>query len=238
MKIQIAHLYPELLSLYGDRGNIASLSYRLKKRCIECEVREYDISESIDFENTDIIYLGGGTDKDQLTVCTELVKYKDKIKKYVEDNNSLLAVCGGFEILGRYYKTQSGTYDALDILDITTEYDSKRHIGNTILHSDILDTEIVGFENKSCRVNIGSLKPLGKVLTGFGNDGISGAEGAVYKNLIATSLHGPLLPKNPRLCDHIILNALKKKYDVCTLSEIDDTFENEAHDYIVKRFLK
>ena len=81
MKIQIAHLYPELLSLYGDRGNIASLSYRLKKRGIECEVREYDISGSIDFENTDIIYLGGGTDKDQLTVCTELVKYKDKIKK-------------------------------------------------------------------------------------------------------------------------------------------------------------
>lgn len=238
MKIQIAHLYPELLSLYGDRGNIASLSYRLEKRGIECEITEYGISDDIDFENTDIIYIGGGSDKDQHTVLTELLKYKDQIKKYVEDGKSVLAVCSGFELLGRYYKTQKETYDALGVLDITAEYDKKRHIGNVVLWSDTLNTEIVGFENHSARIDIGNLLPLGRVITGFGNDGISGVEGAIYKNVVATFLHGPLLPKNPALCDYIIANALERKYGTNKLDPIDDTLELQAHDYIVKRFSK
>lgn len=238
MKIQIAHLYPELLSLYGDRGNIASLSYRLKKRGIECEITEYGISDNIDFENTDIIYLGGGTDKDRYTVLTELLKYKDEIKKYVEDGKSLLAVCSGFELLGKYYKTQKESYEALGILDIACEYDKKRHIGNVVLWSDILNTEIVGFENHNAKIDIGNLEPLGKVITGFGNDGVSGVEGAIYKNVVATFLHGPILPKNPVLCDYIIANALERKYGNAELSPIDDTLELKAHDYIVKRFSK
>ncbi len=236
MKIQIAHLYPEILNLYGDRGNIASMVYRLTKRGIDCDVREYDLSDPIDFENTDIIFIGGGTDKDQLTVCNTLLKYKDDFKAYVENGGTLLAVCGGFELLGKYYVSDGKKVSALDILDMYTEYDKERHIGNIVIKSDIIDCEIVGFENHSGAVKAEGLTPLGKVISGFGNDGTSGFEGAVYKNVIGTYIHGPLLPKNPVLTDYILSKALEHKYGKCHLEKLDDTIENDAHDYAVKRF--
>lgn len=236
MKIQIAHLYPELLNLYGDRGNIASLCYRLQKRGIECRVREYAPADEIDFENTDIFYIGGGTDKDQRTVCEILVKYKDKFRSYVENGGTLLAVCGGFELMGKYYMSDGEKVPALDILDMYTENDSERHIGNVVIKSDIIGTEIVGFENHSGIVHINGAEPLGKIVAGFGNDGKSGLEGAVHKNLVASYLHGPLLPKNPKLCDCILLKAIEHKYGKYELAPMDDTLENAAHEYAVKRF--
>lgn len=235
MKIQIAHLYPEILNLYGDRGNIASMVYRLAKRGIECEVIEYDIGDDIDFENTDIIYIGGGTDKDHNAVCEELLRYKEEFKEYVDKGGVMLSVCGGFEILGKYYVADGEKIQCLDILDMYTVYGNERHIGNIVIKSDLTGGEIVGFENHSGVIKGEGINPLGKVVSGFGNDGL-GYEGAIFKNVVATYLHGPLLPKNPVLTDYILSKALKRKYGTCTLEPLDDTVENMAHDYAVKRF--
>ncbi len=237
MKIQIAHICPELLNLYGDRGNIASLLYRTQKRGIECDVIEYGLGEAPDFENSDIIFIGGGSDKDQLTVCKELLNYKNEFKNYVESGKLMLSVCGGFELMGKYIQINGEKIPSLAIADFHTEYDKERHIGNVVLKSEVLNTEIVGFENHSGKIIGDNITALGKVVTGYGNSG-DGLEGLMYKNLIASYLHGPLLPKNPALCDYIITKALEIKYGSVSLEPIDDSLENAAHDYIVQKFGK
>lgn len=236
MEIKIAHLYPEKLNLYGDRGNITSMVYRLKSRGIECEVKEYDIDENIDFENIDIIYLGGGTDKDQAQVREILLKRQIDFKAYVENGGTVLAVCGSYEMLGKYCQQNGKKELCLDILDMYTIYADNRQIGNIVLKNDELDYEIAGFENHGGVVCSNVDTPLGKVIKGFGNDGKSGVEGAIYKNVVATYLHGPLLPKNPKLCDFILLKAIEQKYGKYELAPLDDTLENAAHDYAVKTF--
>jgi len=237
MKIQIAHICPELLNLYGDRGNIASLLYRTQKRGIECEVVEYGLGKAPDFERNDIIFIGGGSDKDQLTVCKELLNYKNEFKNYVESGKLVLAVCGGFELMGEYIRINEEKIPALSVADFHTEYDNERHIGNVVIKSKFLNTEIVGFENHSGKIIGDNITPLGKVVTGFGNSG-EGNEGLIYKNLIASYLHGPLLPKNPALCDYIITKSLEIKYGSVSLEKLDDSFETAAHDYIVNKFGK
>ena len=238
MKLKIAHLYPELLNLYGDRGNIASLVYRTQKRGIECDVAEYGIQDTPDFENSDIIFIGGGSDKDQLTVCRELCKYKSQFKAYVENGGVVLLVCGGFELMGKSYKPYGGEeISALGILNIKTIYNKERHIGNVIVKSDLLNSNIVGFENHSGVISQNGYRALGKVTAGFGSSG-EGSEGIIYKNLIATYLHGPLLPKNPALCDYILTKALEKKYGAVSLEALDDRVEMAANNYIIERFGK
>lgn len=140
--------------------------------------------------------------------------------------------------MGHYYQLENEKIEGLKILDIYTVQGSPRLIGNIILDSDYIGTTVVGFENHGGRTCINSHKPLGKVLYGYGNDGESGYEGVVYKNVVATYLHGPLLPKNPVLADKIIKNAVMKKDASFVLSDIESTLENTAHDYIIKRFLK
>ncbi len=236
MEIRIAHLYPELLNLYGDKGNIASLVYRCEKRGISCIVRAYEAGEEIDFENTDIIFLGGGNDREQTAVCEMLLEAKDKIKSFVENSGTLIAVCGGFELMGNYYKTGDKEQAALGILDMYTDRDDERHIGNIVIESDIISDKIVGFENHSGRVFTDKYEPLGRVISGFGNNGSSGTEGVIYKNLIGTYIHGPLLPKNAKLTDYIIKKTLEHKYGEAKLSPLDDELEIRAHDYAVARF--
>lgn len=237
MKINIAHLYPDLLNLYGDRGNIATLKYRLEKRGIEANVTEYGIDDKIDFAKTDIIYIGGGSEKEQKLVCQELLPVKDSLKEFAENGGSILAVCSGYEILGKYYETESEKIPCLEILDIYTKYIGQRLIGNIIIDSELINSTIVGFENHAGKVFAGNHTPLGTVRSGYGGNGEDKKEGVVYKNVIATHMHGPLLPKNPMLADHIIKNALKKKYnediELCTL---DDTLENQSHTYCIENF--
>ena len=236
MKIQIAHICPELLNLYGDRGNIASLLYRTQKRGIECEVVEYGLGKAPDFERNDIIFIGGGSDKDQLTVCKELLNYKNEFKNYVESGKLVLAVCGGFELMGEYIRINEEKIPALSVADFHTEYDNERHIGNVVIKSKFLNTEIVGFENHSGKTYLGEgVSPLGTVLAGHGNNGEDGTEGVHYKNLIGTYSHGPLLPKNPHLCDYIIRTALNHRYGRVDLRPLIDTAEHAAHDEMVAR---
>ncbi len=239
MKIKILHLFPDLLNLYGDKGNIECMRKRLMWRGIETEVVSYTSDGGGDLSNADIVFIGGGSDREQKIVCDKLLKHKDAIKEYVENDGVLVAVCGGYQLLGKYYKMADETIEGLDILDIYTEQGKDRLIGNIVLKSDITGNEIVGFENHGGRTYIGNHTPLGEVVTGRGNDEKSGYEGVVYKNVVATYLHGPLLPKNPKLCDYILTNALKKKYpEFEGLSPLDDELENKANQYMVNRLKK
>lgn len=235
MKITIGHLYPEMLNLYGDAGNIVTLKHRLNARGIECEIKTFSLSDEIDFSSLDIVYLGGGGEKEQLAVLKRLMEIKDDITTYAEDGGVLLGVCSGFELLGKTIKTRSETFDAVGILDAFTEYNDTKAIGNIVIESEIAG-KVVGFENHFGTVKT-SCAPLGKVLSGAGGNG-DGCEGAVYKNVVATYIHGPLLPKNPSLADYIIKKAIERKDTEMSLADLDDTLENLAHDYAVGRFLK
>ncbi|MEE1085982.1 MAG: glutamine amidotransferase [Schaedlerella sp.] len=237
MKLTIGHLYPDLLNLYGDRGNIQCFCKRLEWRGIEAEVIPFVSGDTIDFSKLDIILLGGGSDREQELVCEHLKKIKDDFRNYVENDGVVLAVCGGYQLLGKYYKTDKKTIEGLGILDIYTEWEPERMIRNIILNSPLFDTPVVGFENHGGRTYIGDHTPFGKVFYGLGNTGKSGYEGVVYKNVIATYLHGPLLPKNPHVCDYLLERALKRKYgkDI-KLEALPDKLEHKANNYIVNRY--
>lgn len=238
MKIIIGHLYPDLLNLYGDRGNIQCMMKRCQWRGIQAETIEFKLEDEIDFSKLDIVLLGGGSDREQMLVCKRLKEIQKEFKAYVEDNGVVLAVCGGYQLLGNYYQTDEGRIEGLELVDLYTEQKPGRLIDNIVLKSDLFEMPIVGFENHGGRTYINHNKPFGRVMHGYGNDGKSGYEGIIYKNVIGTYLHGPLLPKNPQVCDWLIQKALERRYQKpVSLEKLDDTQEMEANSYIVKRFL-
>lgn len=238
-KITIGHLYPDLLNLYGDRGNIQCLVKRCQWRGIDVEVVEFKLEDDIDFSKLDIILLGGGSDREQALVCNRLKEIQKDFKDYVEDNGVVIAVCGGYQLLGDYYQTEKEKIEGLHLVELYTEQKPGRLIDNIVLKSELFDLPVVGFENHGGRTFIGKNQPFGKVLYGSGNDGQSGYEGIVYKNVIGTYLHGPLLPKNPQVCDYLIQKALERKYqENITLAPLNDEEEIQANDYIFKRFVK
>ncbi len=237
MRLTIGHLYPDLLNLYGDRGNIQCFRKRLEWRGIEAEVLPFLSGERIDFSKLDLVLLGGGSDREQELVCQYLKEIKTDFKEYVEDGGVVLAVCGGYQLLGSYYKTEKKLIEGLEILDIYTEWEPERLIRNIVLNSPLFETPVVGFENHGGRTYIGKHAPFGKVFFGLGNTGKSGYEGVVYKNVIATYLHGPLLPKNPHVCDYLLERALQRKYGKeATLTPLSDPLEHKANRYIVDRY--
>ena len=236
MKITIAHLYPDLLNLYGDRGNIACLEQRLKWRGIEVETVEVMADEEPDFTKYDIVLLGGGSDKEQVTVCDKLRKVRFPFREYVEKDGAVLALCGGYEILGKYFENAEGKFEGLDLVDTYTELGNERMFANVVLESDMTSMPVVGFTNHSGRTFIGEGKALGKIVVGYGNEGAEGCEGVVYKNVIGTYLYGPLLPKNPEVTDWLLKRALERKYGTVELAPLDDSVEKAGNDYICKRF--
>ena len=236
MKLRIAHLYPDLLNLYGDIGNITTIRKRCEWRDIQTQVDSVYGNEKITFTDYDLVFLGGGSDREQLLVRDKLISMKKEISAYVENGGVLVAVCGGYQLLGSYYKLEKETIQGLEILDIQTEVGDTRLISNVVLENEQFGT-IVGFENHGGITNINNHTPLGKVLYGNGNNGKDGYEGVVYKNVIATYLHGSLLPKNPVLSDHIIKMMLEQRGLPSELKPLDDSIENEAHKYIVDRFV-
>jgi len=237
LKLTIAHLYPDLLDLYGDRGNIQSFVKRLAWRDLASEVLSIGVGDSLDFTKVDIVLLGGGTDRNQELACHILQEYKEDFKDYVEDGGVVLALCGGYQMLGEYYYNNNKKIEGLGILDMATTWKPKRFIRNIILNSPLYKTPIVGFENHSGRTHIGKNIPFGKVFFGVGNNGRSGYEGVVYKNLIGTYLHGPLLPKNPHVCDDLLERALNRKYKIeMKLEPLDDQIELLANKVIVDRY--
>ncbi len=241
-KLTIGHLYPDLLNLYGDRGNIISLSKRCAWRGIDVEVKEFQLKDDIDFDALDIVFLGGGSDREQLLVCNRLKEIKTDFNNYVDNNNVVVAICGGYQLLGHYYKLKDETIEGLSVLDIYTEMGDSRLIGNVVIDATLFgtSTKIVGFENHAGRTFINNHKALGTVQYGHGNNDNDGLEGVLYKNVIGTYLHGPILPKNPLLTDYILSKALKHAYPDTfqVLEPLDNVAEIRARDYVVNRFRK
>lgn len=232
MKLTIGHFYPELLNLYGDKGNINSLKKRCEWRGIEAEIQEIKIDDAVDFSKLDVVFIGGGSDREQLIVLNKLSEYKNELKEYAENGGVILAVCGGYQMLGEYMYLNGEKIDGLSLNKIRTEKGEERLTSNVVVDTPF--GKVVGFESHLGRVYIGDNTPLGTVVYGNGNNEEDNTEGIIYKNVIGTNLHGPLLPKNPFLADYIIKTALLKKYnEEISLKELDDAVELRANDYIV-----
>ena len=238
--LKICHLYPDILNLYGDRGNIICMQKRMQWRGIQTEIAEISVGDQLNYDDYDIFFIGGGQDFEQGVLLEDLAKGKSEaIAHAVDEEKVFLAICGGYQMLGNYYKTWDGKEcNFIGALDLYTVGAKERMIGNYMYQCDETDGGIVvvGFENHSGKTYLGDkVRPMGKVLSGYGNNGEDGTEGARYKNVFATYSHGSLLPKNPKLADYILKTALKRKYPDISLEELDDTFENNAHDYMEKR---
>lgn len=237
MELNICHLYPDLLNVYGDVGNILILKHRAEARGIKVNIINTSLNDEFDVENTDILFFGGGQDYEQSIVSDDLkTNKKDKLKEYVESNKVVIAICGGYQLLGNYYMAPNGErIEGLGILDIHTDGGETRFIGNTVIHNEEFNETYVGFENHSGRTYINGLKPLGKCITGFGNNGEDGYEGCIYKNTYCSYFHGSLLSKNPELADRFLSIALNNKYENVTLEPLDDTLELKAKNYMIKK---
>ncbi|KAJ50894.1 hypothetical protein BD780_000122 [Clostridium tetanomorphum] len=238
MELNICHLYPDLLNVYGDIGNVLILKHRAEKRDIKVNIINLSIDTPFASNDYDIVFFGGGQDYEQSIVSKDLIENKkEAIKNYIDDGKVFLSICGGYQLLGNYYTTPDGEkLDGLGILDIYTEAGNTRFIGNTVIKNEDFDETYVGFENHSGRTYIGNLKPLGKVIKGYGNNGEDGYEGCIYKNTYCTYFHGSLLSKNPELADRLIKTALEKKYnEEIILAPLDNTLELRAKEFIVNR---
>ena len=235
-KLVVAHLYPELLNLYGDSGNILCLRRRLEWRGIEAQVREVHVGDVPSFGDVDLVFIGGGSDREQRIVCDYLLEQREELFAYVEDGGVLAAVCGGYQLLGDSYLLDDEKVGGLSLVDLYTDRGSPRIIGNIAIKSDIAPQPIVGYENHGGRTHLGpGVRPLGRVLHGHGNDTASGHEGCSYKNVIGTYIHGPLLPKNPGVADWLIARAIERRYGDAELEPLDDTVELEANRTMVDR---
>lgn len=240
MIIKIAHLYPDMLNLYGDRGNIIALTERMKARNIEVITDQITMGKSFNADDYDILFVGGGQDFEQDVLLDDLKKGKDlEIKKAIESGKVFLAICGGYQMLGKYYKTYDGKkLEYMGALDFYTEGKEERMIGNYAFKTKE-GIEIVGFENHSGRTYLGkNVEPLGKMIKGYGNNGEDGTEGVRYKNTFGTYSHGPILPKNAQFADLLISKAVENKYGKTELIPLDDTLELKAQQQVMKLYIK
>ena len=196
------------------------------------------MNDDFNKDDYDIVFFGGGQDYEQSIVSEDLINNKKTaLTEYVEEVKLLLAICGGYQLLGNYYRAPYGErLVGLGILNIYTEGGEKRFIGNTIIHNEEYNETYVGFENHSGRTYINDLKPLGKCLKGYGNNGEDGKEGCIYKNTFCTYFHGSLLSKNPELADRFLKIALEKKYNDVNLEPLKDDFELKAKESIINRY--
>ncbi|MCH3947301.1 MAG: glutamine amidotransferase [Olsenella sp.] len=236
--LRIAHLYPELLNLYGDSGNILCLRRRMEWRGITPDVMEVHVDDTPSFSGVDIAFIGGGSDREQRIVCDKLLAEQAEIRAFVEDGGVLAAVCGGYQLLGSSYLMADERVEGLSLVDLYTDHGDPRLIGNIVVESAISPQPIVGYENHAGRTHLGEgITPLGRVLYGHGNDGITGYEGVLYKNVVGTYVHGPLLPKNPGVADYLISRAMERRYGSADLEPLDDTEELAANEVMYHRLM-
>ena len=236
-RFTVGWLYPDLMNIYGDRGNILTLVQRARWRGFDARVLELGKGSHEGIEEVDVLFFGGGQDREQALVYDDLLELKaEPLTKSLAQGAALLAVCGGYQLLGHYYQTAEGErFPGLGLLDLHTEAGSKRCIGNVVvdvagLAPDLEPKTLVGFENHSGRTFLGEgLKPLGKVIAGSGNNGEDGTEGVAEGTIFGTYLHGSLLPKNPHLADHVMATALRQRRQVHRLDPLDDALELDAH---------
>ena len=240
MKFTVGWLYPDLMNIYGDRGNILTLLKRAEWRGFEARAIELGRGSHREMEQVDVFFFGGGQDREQALVYEDLLEFKQPpLEQAVKQGAQVLAVCGGYQLLGHYYQTAEGErFPGIGLIDVRTEAGKKRFIGDVVIETQIVEllpSTLVGFENHSGRTFLGpKAKPLGKVLLGNGNNGSDGHEGAIQGGVLGTYMHGSLLPKNPHLADYLIRAALRRR-GVDELSRLDDSVELAAHDRILQR---
>jgi lipid II isoglutaminyl synthase (glutamine-hydrolysing) len=236
MELRVLSLYPDQMNIYADRGNILFLQRRCEWRGIGFVHGGAGLGESIDPAAHDLFYIGGGQDRDQRVVAADMVASKrEALKSAADDGAVLLAVCGGYQLLGHSYQMGEDELPGLGLADLTTVREpGERLIGNVTIEADLGAGPrlIAGFENHGGRTYLGDgAQPLGKVVSGHGNNGKDGFEGVKRGNVIGTYLHGPLLPKNAWLADHLIALALERRYGTRPeLEPLGDELEAAAHE--------
>jgi lipid II isoglutaminyl synthase (glutamine-hydrolysing) len=244
MRLSIGHLYPDTMGLYGDRGNIITLVRRCEWRGIEVTVTPLKAGEPVDPDACDLLFFGGGADREQSAVGNDLLSVKaDGLRAAVQADTVVLAVCGGYQLLGKYFRTLDGEeIRGLGILDAWTVAGTRRCIGNVVVEALVGEPgkTLVGFENHSGQTFLGEgCQPLARVLQGHGNNGADKFEGAVYRKIYGCYLHGSLLPKNPWFADYLILQALRRREpSMESLDPLDDTLELRAHESVKDRVKK
>ena len=243
--LKILYLYPDMLELYGDYGNIQVLKYRIESRGYQAIIDRYSIGDDApNFNDYDIVFAGGGADNEQSILAEDLVKYKENIQEAVQNGVFFLLICGAYQLFGKYYKGVDGNIiPGLEVFDYYTVANpdrKKRCIGNIVIDANLNDlkTKVIGFENHGGQT-FDISNSFGKVLFGNGNKFGDSEEGFFENNVIATYLHGPLLSKNPELCDYIIKYCLDRKYNEnVSLKPLNDKFESLCRNQLLDRFLK
>jgi len=235
MKVVIGHLYPDYLNIYADRGNIAVFERRAAWRGIELEVEELGPGDEVRPGAHDLLYIGGGQDREQALIAPDLAAKGESVKAAVQAGAALLAVCGGYQLLGQFYRDRSGAeLPGVGLFPLHTVAGERRMIGDVLLECELepgVRRTLAGFENHAGRTYLDDgAEPLGRVVAGFGNDGESGFEGCRVGRALGTYLHGPLLPRNPWLADWLLAQALANRLgEAPDLDELPDDLETEAH---------
>ena len=241
MKLVVGHLYPDYLNIYADRGNIAVLARRAAWRGIELDVEAVGVGQPVRPGEHDLLYVGGGQDREQALIASDLAAKGDGIKEAVAEGAALLAVCGGYQLLGRFYRERSGAeLPGIGLFPHETVAGERRMIGDVLLDCELEPGEhrtLAGFENHAGRTRLDAgAEPLGRVVAGFGNDGESGYEGCRVATAVGTYLHGPLLPRNPWLADWLLARAREHRGgESGALEPLPDELEHEAHAVSARR---
>ena len=245
MRVRVGHLYPEYLNIYADRGNIAVLTRRAALRGNELDIRAIGLGDKLDPGGYDLLYVGGGQDREQALIAPDLAAKGDAVRAAAERGVAILAVCGGYQLLGRGYLGRDGSFmPGVALFPHETIAGEVRMIGDVLLECELdpgMRRQLAGFENHAGRTQLDpGAEPLGRVVCGFGNDGASGAEGCRVRNAIGTYLHGPLLPRNPWLADWLIARALTHAGagGPELLSPLADELEEEAFRVAAERARK
>ena len=229
--LRVCHLYPRQLNIYADRGNIAVLERRCSWRGIGFEAVACEVGDRL--PDADLYYLGGGQDRDQRLIAADLCARAGDLAAAVDAGAAVLGVCGGYQLLGHFYRDRNGgELRGLSLIDLETTAGERRMIGNIAIDCDLSDRRsiVVGFENHAGVTRLGAgVQPLGRVLHGHGNNGRDGGEGARAGRVLGTYVHGPLLPRNPALADHLIGLVLERRYGQIALEPLDDDLERQAH---------
>ena len=234
MDLRIAHLYPDLMSIYGDRGNVLALTQRARWRDIAVEVRSYTAGTDFDAGWPDLLFFGGGQDQGQDIVGADLQgKNGDAVRRALEGGAAALTICGGYQLFGSEYVPENApAIPGLGVLDVRTVAGKTRFVGNLVVETP--DGILVGFENHSGKTYLGSRAvPLGAVVVGHGNNGEDHTEGAVQGHIVGTYSHGSCLPKNPWLADKLLAWALARRHGAVELRPLDDREENAANEQAV-----
>lgn len=260
LSLTLAHLYPDYMNIYGDYGNIIVLKQRCAWRNINLKIIPVDIGTVIDWYDCDLAFFGGGQDSGQTLIAEDFLhRQGESLADAIEDGLVVLAICGGYQLLGHYFRTHTGErLPGVGVLDVHTVSGKQRLIGDVVIETDLAGafqtaaalhtngyaipqppTHLIGFENHSGRTYHGPrVTSLGRVLVGYGDNGEDDVGGAVYRNTVGCYLHGALLPKNSHLADQLLLLALQRRYgSEVSLPPLDDRLELAAHRAMKTRLL-